>query len=622
MKYLDTYEDLGNLKKMKINQMEEFAKEIREFLIENISKTGGHLASNLGVVELSLAVHKVFDSGYDKIIWDVGHQSYIHKILTGRKEGFKTLRQFQGMSGFPKRKESIHDAFETGHSSTSISAGLGIAMARDIKGEKYKVIPIIGDGAMTAGMAFEALNHAGDKGTDLTVVLNDNEMSISENVGGLSRYLYRLRTESGYSRAKEDIENIMNKIPGGENVLKTTKKVKDSMKYMLLKGVLFEELGFKYIGPVDGHNLKELIEVFETVKKMNEPVLVHVLTKKGKGYKPAEENSEAFHGVGKFNIKTGESLSNNKEKTYSDILGETLLEVAEKKENILAITAAMPSGTGLDKFKEKFPERYFDVGIAEQHGVTLAAGMAANGMKPFFAVYSTFLQRAYDQILHDVCIQNLPVTFAIDRGGLVGNDGETHHGVFDFSYLSHIPNINIMAPKDKTEFMKMIEFASEFDAPLVIRYSKGLCTDCFQELGFNELEVGRSEYINKGEDIAIISIGKMTEVANRVVRKFRSEGKNITLVNARFVKPIDKQMIQEVAKKHKAIITIEDNAILGGFGSIVCKELLDNGYKGKVENLGIPDEFIEHGSVEELYSMLEIDEVGVEKIIEDIYRTI
>ncbi len=618
MKYLDTYTDLNDLRKMNIDEMNRFAGEIREFLIESLSKTGGHLASNLGVVELTLALHKVFSSGYDKIIWDVGHQSYVHKILTGRKDGFKNLRQFGGMSGFPKRAESIHDTFETGHSSTSISAGLGIAMARDVKGEKYKVIPVIGDGAMTAGMAFEALNHAGDKGTDLTVVLNDNDMSISENVGGLSRYLYRLRTEAGYSKAKEDIEELLTKFPGGETMVKRTKRLKDGMKYMFLSGILFEEIGFKYIGPVDGHNLKELIEVFEATKRMNEPVLIHVLTKKGKGYKPAEDNPEAFHGVGKFDIKTGEGLSKSSEKTYSDVLGETLTEIAGEKENILAITAAMPSGTGLDKFKAKFPERYFDVGIAEQHGVTLAAGMAVNGMKPFFAVYSTFLQRAYDQILHDVCIQNLPVTFAIDRGGLVGNDGETHHGVFDFSYLSHIPNINIMAPKDKTEFKKMIEFAADFDRPLVIRYSRGLCTDCFGSENFKEIELGKAEYINKGKDVAVIAIGRMTEVARRALNMLKEDGKDFTLVNARFVKPVDREILKEISESHRAVITVEDNAVMGGFGSIVDEELIKMGYQGRIKNIGIPDKFIEHGGADDLYKMLEIDAEGIAKAVLEI----
>ncbi|MDO5707756.1 MAG: 1-deoxy-D-xylulose-5-phosphate synthase [Andreesenia angusta] len=615
MKNFSKFNNLGDLKRMNIVELNQLATEIREFLIENISRTGGHLASNLGVVELTIALHKVYASGYDKIIWDVGHQSYVHKILTGRKEGFQNLRQFKGMSGFPKRNESIHDVFETGHSSTSISAGLGMAMARDIKGEKYKVIPVIGDGAMTAGMAFEALNHAGDKGTDLTVILNDNEMSISENVGGLAKHLYKLRMESGYYKAKEDFESFMETLPGGETILKSTRRFKDSMKYMLLRDVFFESLGFKYIGPVDGHDMKELIRVFEMVKNFRAPTLIHLITKKGKGYKPAELDPEGFHGIGKFDKNTGKPISKSSEKTYSDVLGETLVKIAEEKEDIVAITAAMPSGTGLDKFKDRFPNRYFDVGIAEQHGVTLAAGLASNGMKPFFAVYSTFLQRAYDQVLHDVSIQNLPVTFAIDRGGLVGNDGETHHGVFDLSYLSHIPNISIMAPKDKMEFEEMIRFGSTFDSPLVIRYSKGLCINCFDGMEFNSIDYGKGEYINRGEKIAIIAIGRMVEIANRIIKSFKSEGKNFTLVNARFVKPIDNELLKEVSKTHDAIITIEDNAVLGGFGSMINKNLIDMEYHGYIKNIGIPDRFIEHGNNEDLYRLTGID-------IDGIYETI
>lgn len=616
MTHLENYSGLDDLKKMNIDEMKELAEDIREFLVESLSKTGGHLASNLGVVELTIALHKVYHSGYDKFIWDVGHQAYVHKILTGRKEGFKSLRQYKGMSGFPKRIESEHDIFDTGHSSTSISAGLGIAMARDVRRENYKVIPIIGDGAMTAGMAFEALNHAGDIGTDITVVLNDNEMSISENVGGLAKHLYRLRIEAGYNKVKNDIEELVEKIPGiGDMMIKTTEKMKSSMRYFLLGGAFFEELGFKYIGPVDGHDLNELINVFEATKNIKEPKIIHVITKKGKGYKFAEENPEKFHGISKFNIETGETVNSSDEKTYSDVLGETLVELAEKDESILAITAAMTAGTGLDKFKSKFSERYFDVGIAEQHGVTLAAGMAANGMKPFFAVYSTFLQRAYDQVLHDVCIQNLPVTFALDRSGLVGNDGETHHGVFDLSYLSHIPNMSIMSPKDKREFENMIRFAANHDGPLVIRYGKGVCKNYFNSVEDTSIELGKSEIIREGKKIAIIAVGRMVELVDKVLLDFANKEKYYTLVNARSIKPIDTEMISTISKSHDVIVTIEDNAINGGFGSLVNKALIDIDYKGKIKNIGIPDRFIEHGDNSDLYRAENFDADSISNII-------
>lgn len=618
MKRLSDYRDIQDIKKMKFSELDEFAEEIRQFLVESISKTGGHLASNLGVVELTLALHKVYDSGKDKIVWDVGHQAYVHKILTGRKDEFQTLRQYQGLSGFPKRKESPHDVFDTGHSSTSISAGLGYAMSRDILEEDYQVISVIGDGAMTAGMAFEALNHAGDKKTDFTVVLNDNEMSISENVGGLSRYLYKVRTEKVYQKVKEDMETIVGNIPGiGKMMLKTAEKAKDSVKYFFVPGMFFEELGFKYFGPIDGHDIESLVEVFEKAKHVKGPKLVHVVTKKGKGYAPAEQNPERFHGVSPFDIETGKSPSKSA-KTYSDVLGETILDMGEEKQSIVAITAAMPSGTGLDKFRDRFPERFFDVGIAEQHGVTLAAGMAANGLKPFFAVYSTFLQRAYDQVIHDVCIQNLPVVFGIDRAGLVGNDGETHHGAFDISYLSHMPNMTIISPKDEKEFKSMIAFGAEFEAPLAIRYGKGVCCDFvdYGEYPEKDIEYGISETILQGEEVAIIAVGRMVEVGYKVAKRLELEGRSITLVNARFIKPVDLEMVMGLSKTHRAIVTIEDNSLLGGFGSMVNTELLKLKYSGEVVNLGIKDEFIEHGDNEDLYRELGLDEDSVYRLID------
>ncbi|KNF07408.1 1-deoxy-D-xylulose-5-phosphate synthase Dxs [Gottschalkia purinilytica] len=616
---LSNYVGLEEIKNMDTKELTFLAEDIRKFIIDSVSRTGGHLASNLGVVELTIAIHRVFDSGKDRIIWDVGHQSYVHKILTGRKDKFHTLRQYKGLSGFPKRKESSHDAFDTGHSSTSISAGLGYALSRDIKKEDYDVVCVIGDGAMTAGMAFEALNHAGDTKTDLIVILNDNEMSISENVGGLSKYLDKIRTTPTYFKMKEDVESILNSIPAiGKRMFKTAEKAKDSLKYFLLPGMFFEDLGFKYLGPVDGHNINEIIDALERAKSVKGPVLIHAVTKKGKGYKPAEQYPDKFHGASSFDVETGLSLSKETNLTYSDVLGNTLVDLAKKDDKILAITAAMPSGTGLDDFKEKFTNRFFDVGIAEQHGVTLAAGFAANGMKPFFAVYSTFLQRAYDQILHDVCIQNLPVTFAIDRAGLVGNDGETHHGAFDLSYLSHIPNMTIIAPKDKNEFIKMIKFASEFNGPIAIRYAKGNCYDL--SLVKNDdlpIEYGKGELLNQGRDIAMIATGKMVEQGYKVLERLKAKGKNITLVNARFIKPLDEELILKISKSHSIIMTMEDNAKIGGLGSLVNSLLMRNGYKGEVINIGLPDEFIEHGSVEELFKEHGMDIDSITNLVMD-----
>ena len=612
---LENYKDLDDLKKMNIEDMTEFAKEIRSFMVKTVSENGGHLSSNLGVVELTLALHKVFNTEKDRIIWDVGHQSYIHKLLTGRKDKFNTLRQYKGMSGFPKRAESIHDAFDTGHSSTSISAGLGYAMSRDIKKENYNVVSVIGDGAMTAGMAFEALNHAGDTKSDLIVVLNDNEMSISENVGGLSRYLEGVRSMKTYSRVKEDVESILNTIPAiGKQMFKTAERAKDSFKYFLVPGMFFEDLGFKYFGPIDGHDISEVMNVLGRAKRVGGPVLVHVITKKGKGYRPAEIKPDVFHGTSSYDIETGEPLKKCEIETYSDVLGDSLVDLAQENERIVAITAAMPSGTGLDNFKSKFKDRFFDVGIAEQHGVTFAAGLAASGLKPFFAVYSTFLQRGYDQILHDVCIQNLPVTFMIDRAGLVGNDGETHHGSFDISYLSHIPNLTIMAPKDKKEFKAMIKFAATLESPVAIRYPRGTCFDLSEEKCM-AIEMAKSETINNGEGVAIIALGKMMEVSYEVVNELKEKNINITLINARFAKPLDRELLLEAANNHHTIITVEDNSIIGGFGSYVNDLLVNNEIKCKVVNIGIPDEFIEHGNVDILYKQLKMDKESIKELV-------
>ena len=612
-KILENYNDLEDLKKMNVNEMNDFAKEIREFIIRIVSENGGHLSSNLGVVELTLALHKVFNTNEDRIIWDVGHQSYIHKILTGRKDDFHTIRKYKGMSGFPKRKESIHDAFDTGHSSTSISAGLGYALGRDIKKEKYNVISVIGDGAMTAGMAFEALNNAGDAKTDLIVILNDNEMSISENVGGLSKYLEGVRATPTYYKVKEDVESMFNTIPTiGKKMFKTAERAKDSFKYFLVPGMFFEDLGFKYFGPTDGHDIEEVMNVLNRAKKAGGPVLVHILTKKGKGFKPAEIKPDVFHGASSYDVQTGEPLKKCEVETYSDVLGDTLVKLAKENEKIVAITAAMPSGTGLDNFKKQYRNRFFDVGIAEQHGVTLAAGLAASGLKPFFAVYSTFLQRGYDQILHDVCIQNLPVTFMIDRAGLVGSDGETHHGSFDISYLSHIPNLTIMAPKDKTEFISMIKFAETLDSPLALRYPRGTCFDLSKK-ECSPIEMAKSEVIKSGKDVAIVALGKMVEVSYEVMKSLEEKDIDITLVNARFVKPLDEELLLDIAITHKTIITVEDNAKIGGFGSYVNDLLIKNAHKGKVINIGLPDEFVEHGSVDILYKELKMDKAGIEE---------
>lgn len=609
---------IDDLRNLEISQLEKLSDEIRHFLITNVSKTGGHLASNLGVVELTLALHKSFNSPNDKIIWDVGHQSYVHKIITGRKDRFHSLRKYSGLSGFPKRSESSHDIFETGHSSTSISAGLGIALARDLNKEDYNVISVIGDGAMTAGMAYEALNHAGHLGTKMIVILNDNEMSISKNVGGLSRYLNKIRTAKTYSKVKDDIETLLNHIPCiGKTIAKTAERLKDTFKFLLVPGSFFEELGYKYLGPVDGHDFEALLNILNMAKKVKGPVIIHTITKKGKGYIHAEEKPDKFHGTPPFDISTGNPISKSTSLKYSDVFGNTLLNLATKNKKIATITAAMPSGTGLGKFKEKFPDRFFDVGIAEQHGVTLAAGLAAEGIKPFYAVYSTFLQRGYDQLLHDVCIQKLPVVFAIDRAGIVGSDGETHQGVFDLSYLTHIPNLTVMAPKDKIEFEKMIEFTSSYNKPAAIRYPRGYCSDLSNISKSYDICIGKAEILNKGNDIAIIAIGKMVSIAYEVYKDLLKENINITLINARFAKPLDEELILEIANSHKYILTLEDNVRIGGFGSLVNNLLIDNNYRGKIFNIGYPDEFIEHGSIDKLLANYNMDTHSLIKFIKN-----
>ncbi|WP_207645824.1 1-deoxy-D-xylulose-5-phosphate synthase [Geosporobacter ferrireducens] len=613
--YLSNISSLSDLKALNDQELHQLTDEIRSFLIENISKTGGHLASNLGIVEMTLALHSVFDSPKDRMIWDVGHQSYVHKILTGRKHLFHTLRKYKGLSGFPKRSESEHDIIDTGHSSTSISAGYGMARARDLKGEDYSVISIIGDGALTGGMAFEALNHAGHSNTNFIVVLNDNEMSISQNVGGLSSYLNRLRTDPAYFKMKGDVENILTKIPAiGKAVFKTAEKAKDSIKYFLVPGILFEELGFTYLGPVDGHNIKELKLVFKRAKNIKGPVLIHVLTKKGKGYTFAEKNPDKFHGVSPFDIHTGNTISAESSRpSYSSVFGKTLVQLAAKDSQLVAITAAMPSGTGLNEFAAKYPSRFFDVGIAEQHAVTFAAGMALNGMKPFFPVYSTFLQRAYDQIVHDVCLQNLPVVFCIDRSGLVGNDGETHHGVFDISFLAHIPNITLMAPKDGREFEEMLSFAASHNGPIAIRYPRGESDD-FSEVSTNySIDQMKAEVLMQGKDLCIIAIGNMVRTAFEAAHKLQSKGISCKVINARMIKPLDEDTLLQECMGMDHIITIEDHVTTGGFGSLVLdlfnrKQSLQG---KKIKSIGFPETFIEHGDVEELMAQYGLNVEGL-----------
>lgn len=603
--YLTKINCIENLKQLNSKEIKILAEEIRQFLVDSVSKTGGHLASNLGVVELTLALHTAFNSPNDKIIWDVGHQAYVHKILTGRREQFSSLRQYKGLSGFPKRSESEHDHFETGHSSTSISAAMGLAVARDLKKEKYHVIAVIGDGAMTGGMAFEALNHIGQSRKNIIIILNDNEMSISPNVGGLSNYLGKIRTAPIYFKVKGDVENLISHIPAiGKSVMRTAEKAKDSIKYFFVPGILFEELGFTYVGPTDGHNYNALYEVMNRIKKIKGPVLLHVMTQKGKGYDFAEKSPSKFHGVNPFKIKTGESVSSKPALTYSEIAGNTLVECAEQDEKIIAITAAMPSGTGLNNFANKYPDRFFDVGIAEQHAVTFAAGIAAGGYKPVFTIYSTFLQRAYDQVIHDVCIQNLPVTLLIDRAGLVGHDGETHHGSFDISFLSCVPNLALLAPRDGLELQEMIKFAMKYNRPIAIRYPRGTAQIENDELA-NPIEFGKGEIVYKaGNDALIIALGTTNQMALEICKELKKDNIFTTLINPRFIKPIDEDLIINLTKKHKKIYTIEDNVRIGGFGNQVQALLNDYKISKKVKKFAFPDQFVEHGDVDVLYKSL------------------
>ena len=546
-----------DLKKLTSEELSQLAEEIRAFLIEKISHTGGHLASNLGVVELTIALFRTFDLPEDKIIWDVGHQSYTHKILSGRRMEFDELRQYGGLSGFPKRKESPYDSFDTGHSSTSISAGLGIAQGRDILGEDYKVVSVIGDGALTGGMAYEALNNAARMKKNFIIILNDNKMSISENVGGMSRYLGGLRTGAGYNDLKKNVADTLERIPVvGGRMIDKIKRTKNSIKQLFIPGMLFENMGITYLGPVDGHNIPALCKVLKEAQKLDHAVLVHVLTKKGKGYEPAEKNPAHFHGVSPFDIKTGKPLAEKKYPTYTDVFSKKLCQLGETHPELVAVTAAMPDGTGVAAFGKKFPDRFFDVGIAEAHAVTSAAGMAAAGLRPVVAVYSSFLQRGYDQILHDVCIQNLPVLFAVDRAGLVGSDGETHQGIFDYSYLTSIPNMSVAAPKNLWELRAMLDFAMDYKAPFAIRYPRGTAYRGLKEF-MQPIAYGKGEIIYEEENIALLAVGSMVSTGEHVREKLKEEGVSCTLANARFVKPFDKELVDRLAKNHRLIVTMK-----------------------------------------------------------------
>ncbi len=612
---LESINKENDIKKLNGEELDTLAKEIRHFLINKISVSGGHLASNLGVVELTMALHLAFELPKDKLIWDVGHQSYTHKILTGRKEGFDQLRKYGGMSGFPKRNESECDCFDTGHSSTSISAGLGYVNANQILGDDSYVVSIIGDGALTGGMAYEALNNASQLNRNFIIVLNDNNMSISENVGGVSQYLGNIRTAEAYTGLKSNVEDVLSKIPlYGERAVNRIKKAKSSLKQLVIPGMMFENMGITYLGPVDGHNIEKLVKTFNEAKKLNNAVVVHVVTKKGKGYEPAERLPSRFHGAEPFDIDTGLPSNKSKKASYSDIFSTVMRKMGDRDDKVVAITAAMPDGTGLKRFRNMFPDRFFDVGIAEEHAVTFAAGLAAGGLKPVFAVYSSFLQRAYDQILHDVCIQDLHVVFAIDRAGLVGSDGETHQGIFDLSFLSCIPNMHIMAPKNKWELSDMMKFAVNFDRPIAVRYPRGEAYDGLKKYRA-PICLGKSEVIYDEEDIALLAVGSMVKTAENVRKKIKDICYGCSLVNARFVKPIDEECISELAKDHKLIVTLEENVKTGGFGEKVLEYVREMKLDVEVLIIALPDEYVEHGNVDILKKEVGIDEESILKKI-------
>jgi len=605
----------NDIKELTTQELDLLADEIREFLIEKISQTGGHLASNLGVVELTMALHLAFELPEDKIIWDVGHQSYTHKLLTGRREGFDGLRKYGGMSGFPKRGESCCDAFGTGHSATSISAGLGYAHARDIQKQNYKVISVIGDGALTGGMAFEALNNASELKKNFIIILNDNNMSISENVGGLSKHLSKLRTAESYHELKEGVVQSLNKIPiYGDRMVERVRKTKSSIKQLIIPGMIYENMGVTYLGPVDGHNIPQMVKVFKEASRLEGPVMVHCLTKKGYGYVPAERHPERFHGAEPFDIETGLPKNKKQKADYTDIFSTVMRKMGDRNEKVVAITAAMANGTGLKRFRNMFPERFFDVGIAEEHAVTFAGGLAAGGLIPIVAVYSSFLQRAYDQILHDVCIQNLHVVFAIDRAGLVGSDGETHQGIFDISYLCSIPNMTLMAPKNKWEFSDMLKFAIVYQGPIAIRYPRGEAYDGLAKMRA-PIEYGKSEILYDEEEICLVAFGSMVKTAVKVRELLKERGYHCSIINARFAKPIDTSAIDVAVKEHKLLVTMEENVKSGGFGEQVMEYIQECEYEVKMLSVAISDEYVEHGNVEILYKEVGIDAESIAKRI-------
>lgn len=613
---LEKIENPNDIKRIAREDYPALAEEIRRFLIEKISVTGGHLGSNLGAVELTMALHMVLNLPEDKIIWDVGHQSYTHKLLSGRKDGFDCLRQYHGMSGFPKRKESEYDAFDTGHSSTSISAGLGLVKARDIRGGKNTVVSVIGDGSLTGGMAYEALNNAAKLETNFIIILNDNNMSISENVGGVSKYLNNIRTANGYLDLKEGIYNVLKGTKGGNNVVAHIRRAKSSFKHLVIPGMFFEDMGVTYLGPVDGHDIEGMVRVISEAKRVKGAVMIHTITQKGKGYAPAERHPARFHGAEPFDIDTGLPANPRSTANYTDIFSTVMCKLGQRDERVVAITAAMPDGTGLKRFRNMYPERFFDVGIAEEHAVTFAAGLAAGGLRPIVAVYSSFLQRAYDQILHDVCIQNLPVVFAIDRAGLVGSDGETHQGIFDFTYLSGIPNMHICAPKNKWELSDMLKFALTLEAPIAVRYPRGTAYDGLKEYRA-PIECGRAEWIFREREIALFAVGSMVKTAEQVRIILKEKGYCVSLVNVRFVKPIDETVILEACRNHVMIVTMEENVACGGYGERVLDCLSRNSRNHEFLNISIPDSYVEHGNVEVLKKETGIDADSIVHRIEE-----
>ncbi len=604
---LEKIQGPNDVKKLSEEELPVLADEIRQFIIDKVSDNGGHLASNLGVVELTIALHRCLNFPQDKLIWDVGHQSYTHKILTGRKEGFDTLRKYHGMSGFPKREESDCDAFDTGHSSTSLSAGLGMVCARELKKEQYNIVSVIGDGSLTGGLAFEALNNAVSLRSNYIMILNDNHMSISENVGGLSQYLAGLRTAKGYTNLKKNVKASLSKMNAiGEELERNIRRAKSMLKQVFIPGMFFEDMGITYLGPIDGHNINALTEVIEDAKQVEGAVLIHVMTEKGKGYEPAQMHPESYHGVGPFIKENGKAKKPKEEATYTDIFARTICDLAQTHSKLVTITAAMMDGCGLKGFARRFPDRFFDVGIAEEHAVTFACGLAAGGFHPFFAVYSSFLQRGYDQILHDMCMQNLPVTLMLDRAGLVGNDGETHQGVFDLSYLTMIPNMTVFAPKNRYEFQDAIAFAADFDAPMAIRYPKTEAVRTLKECR-QPIELGKSEWVRRGSRVALLAIGTMVETAMEVEELLAKDGIDATVVNLRFAKPLDVAMLDEVLDYHSLIVTMEENVLSGGVGEHVCRYVEQHSTGVRVVTCGIPDAFIHQGSIKELIKEAGLD---------------